>query len=66
MYENTKNLNESLTKDNAELKQYNFDLFRQVGSQETNSNDASLNQEDGKEPEKMKFEDLFDEKGEFK
>lgn len=67
--ENTKTLNDTLTTKNQELKEYNLELFMKVGKQEdTTKTNTSLNENgegDGKEPT-LKFEDLFNEKGEFK
>lgn len=66
--ESTKTLNETLTTKNQELKDYNLELFMKVGKQDKGDNNTSLNENGGgddKEPT-LKFEDLFNEKGEFK
>ena len=69
-YDNLKTLtesNESLKNDNETLRDANMKLFLRVG--EAKDPDARKKDEigvDGKEKEKRKFEDLFNEKGAIK
>lgn len=60
--------NEKVKEDNEKLRQANMDLFLQVGSTKTveqqTKDETGL--EEKKEPEKRKFEDLFDGKGGLK
>lgn len=64
--ENNKTLNETLTSKNQELKDYNLELFMKVGKQDSSDNKTSSSAQDDKDEPKLKFEDLFNEKGEFK
>lgn len=62
--------NEKLKDDNKKLQDYNMDLFRQVGKQnkeieDENNKKFNKGEEDDETP-KLKYEDLFNEKGEFK
>lgn len=64
---NLTTMNETLTTKNQELKDYNMKLFMQVTTDgKPSDNNTSLETPDDKEENKLKFEDLFDEKGEFK
>lgn len=58
-----------LKEDNEKLRKANMDLFLQVGTQ-TKSVEETVKERTGieeeKEPERKKFEDLFNEKGELK
>lgn len=59
--------NQKLKEDNEKIRQANMELFLQVGSNK--SKEETIKDETGaesKEPEKRKFEDLFDEKGGLK
>lgn len=61
-------LNETLTSKNDELKNYNMELFMKVGKQEKDEEkgkDSLKDKQEGKEEPKLKYEDLFNEKGEF-
>lgn len=64
---NLTTMNETLTTKNQELKDYNMKLFMQVTTDnKTSDNNLPLDPPGNKEEDKLKFEDLFDEKGEFK
>lgn len=62
---------ETLTNKNKELKEYNMDLFMKIGDQEKKQEkelNNSFNKEvpeDKEEEPKLKYEDLFNEKGDF-
>lgn len=59
--------NKNLTDDNESLRAANMKLFLKVGAEkEENGNTNNNNKNTGGEPEKRKFEDLFNEKGELK
>lgn len=59
--------NKKLQEDNEKLRQANMDLFLQVGSNKTEEEQTKDNTGlDNNEPEKRKYEDLFDEKGGIK
>lgn len=61
--------NKTLTEDNKKLKDYNLELFMQVGKQDEKiDNDNKKLPGNEKEPEdnKLSYDDLFNEKGEFK
>lgn len=61
-------INETLTNDNKKLKDYNLELFMQVGTQNKNIENENKNIPGEKDPEenKLSYDDLFNEKGEFK
>lgn len=62
-------VNKTLTEDNKKLKEYNIELFMQVGKQDEKiDNDNKKLQGNDKDPEdnKLSYDDLFNEKGEFK
>jgi hypothetical protein len=66
-------VNETLTTKNQELKEFNMDLFMKLGKQEKDQNNQENNNsfkmdegEEDKEKPKLKYEDLFNEKGELK
>lgn len=59
--------NQKLKEDNEKIRQANMDLFLQVGS--TKTKEETIKDETGsetEEPEKRKYEDLFDDKGGIK
>lgn len=70
---NLKSLNESLTKSNNELKESNMDFYLKLQNQnkdlekeEKENQKDSLEGAEDKEQPKMNYEDLFDEKGDWK
>ena len=66
--DNLTTLNDEFKTKNQELKDYNMKLFMQVTTDnKTNEKgNSSLDAPDDKEEPKLKYEDLFDEKGDFK
>ena len=71
LYETNETLtstNDNLTKDMESLRQANLDLFKMIPNTKTES--EQLKDQTGLEPVKeekiLRFEDLFDEKGEIK
>lgn len=63
--ENLKESNKQFETDNETLRQANMKLFLRVGSDKQEEQGEEGNQGNA-EDEKLKFEDLFDDKGEIK
>lgn len=71
LYETNETLtstNDNLNKDMESLRKANMDLFKMVGSTKTESEQVKdqTGMEPAKEDKILRFEDLFDEKGEIK
>ena len=58
--------NDELTAEITKLQEANMKLFLQIGSQDDNVSKGSEGSGAEESEEKLKFEDLFDEKGELK